>query len=86
MIGISRGTSELFKPWVLIGITAWIAAIGVAHSLVWPTERKIAKLISSEPNVAAIQTHAKKLAKGAMVLDLIFLVAFVTMIVQYGGK
>lgn len=86
MIGVSRGTSELVKPWVLTGITAWIVAIAVAHTLVWPTERKIAKLVSSASNVAAVQMHAKKLARGAMILDLVFLIALFTMIVQFGGK
>lgn len=86
MIGVSRGISELVKPWVLAGIMSWIAAVVVAHTMVWPTERKIAKLVGSVPNVAAIQTHAKKLARGALILDLIFLIALVTMIVQFGGK
>ncbi|MDA8081671.1 MAG: hypothetical protein M0Z96_08705 [Actinomycetota bacterium] len=86
MIGVSRGTSELVRPWVLTGIAAWIAAIAVAHSLVWPSERRIAKLIGSASEAGAVQLHAKKLARGAMILDLIFLIALVTMIVQFGGK
>ncbi len=86
MIGVSRGTSELVKPWVLTGITAWVAAIAVAQTLVWPNERKIAKLVGSASEVAAVQIHAKKLARGAMILDLIFMIALVTMIGQFGGK
>lgn len=86
MIAISRGMSELERPWVITGIVLWIAAVGVAHSLVWPSERRVAAAVASDSSDAEVTLHATKLSRGAMILDLIFVVAVVTMFVQFGGK
>ncbi|NNN20271.1 MAG: hypothetical protein HKL84_10555 [Acidimicrobiaceae bacterium] len=86
LIGISRGPSELAKPWVLIGIAAWIAAVAIAHSVVWPAERRVSQLINTPENEGEIQALGKRLARGAMALNLIFVTALVVMIIQIGGK
>lgn len=86
MIAVSHGISELVKPWVIAGIAAWIIAVGVAHSVVWPAERKVAQAIASDSSGVDVKVPAKKLVRGTMVLDLIFVIAFVTMIAQPGGK
>ena len=86
MIAVSHGISELEKPWVIAGITAWIIAVGVAHSVVWPAERKVALAIASDASGVDLLAPARKLVRGSMALDLIFVIAFVTMIAQPGGK
>lgn len=85
MIAISHGTSELVRPWVIFGIVAWVIAVGIAHSLVWPNERKIAGFLSNGHS-AELGSAAKKISKGAMLLDLIFVVTLIVMIVQPGGR
>lgn len=86
MIGVSHGMSEFSKPWINAGIVLWILAIGVAHSLVWPSERKIAEIVSSNWDRSNLPQLSKKLNRGALILDIIFVLAFVVMISQPGGK
>ncbi|TAN22477.1 MAG: hypothetical protein EPN30_08460 [Actinomycetota bacterium] len=86
MIGLSRGMPELEKPWVLIGMLLWIAAVAVAHAMVWPAERRLPELISRQRCNDELRLLAKKVSRGALVMDLIFVAAFVVMIVQIGGK
>lgn len=85
MIAVSRGVSELGEPWVIFGISAWVIAVGVAHSLVWPNERRISALIESDDNLA-LRKLGKKVSVGAMLLDVIFVVTFIVMLTQPGGK
>lgn len=86
MIAVSHGMSELRRPWILTGIVAWVGAIGVAHSLVWPNERRIAKMLKVGANESELNIVARKLSRGALAMDVIFFVAFVTMFVQFGGR
>ena len=86
MIAVSRGASELGKPWVIFGIVIWISAVGIAHSLVWPNERKLARMVIADPGNTEVRGPARRLARGAMMLDLIFVAAFAVMIAQPGGK
>ena len=86
MISVSKGMTELDRPWVITGMLLWIAAVAVAHSLVWPVERRVSKLIISQNGGNELRWLGKKLARGALVMDLIFVAAFIVMIVQFGGK
>lgn len=86
MIAVSHGLSELQRPWIIVGIIAWLAAIGVAHSLVWPNERRISAMLTSDAEQSQMSIAARRLSRGALIMDLIFLVAFVTMFVQFGGR
>lgn len=86
MIAISHGVSELQKPWVVIGIFSWLIAIGVAHGIVWPVEREIAQKLKGGFGSEEIQVLSKKLSRGALILDLVFVFAFVMMFLQIGGK
>lgn len=83
LIAVSHGASELTEPWVIFGITAWITAIGVAHSLVWPNERRISALIDSRDKTS-LKKIGKKVSVGAMILDVIFVVTFIVMLIQPG--
>lgn len=85
MIAVSRGVSELTEPWVIFGIIAWVVAIGVAHSLVWPNERRISGVIDSQDG-SSLKKLGKKVSVGAMILDVIFVVTFIVMLTQPGGK
>lgn len=86
MILVSHGLSEIQRPWIIVGIAAWIIAIGVAHSLVWPNERKISAILQMDPQDPQLHVFARKVSMGAMVMDLIFIVAAASMFVQFGGR
>ena len=86
MISVSHGVSELAKPWIIFGLGTWIIAIGVAQVLVWPAERGVAQAVSAGAGGSDVKILARRLARGAMILDVIFLVTFVLMIAQPGGK
>lgn len=86
MISISHGTQELLKPWVLVGMLAWLLAIAVAHAVVWPLERKIHIALLSQPSQGELRVLSKRLSRGALILDVVFVFTFIEMIVQVGGK
>jgi hypothetical protein len=46
LLAMSHGEDRLGQAWVLIGLALWLVAAGIAESVLWPEERRLAHDLS----------------------------------------
>jgi hypothetical protein len=78
------------KAWPWIGLGLWVAATGVASSMVWPGERAIqaalagGQLPAEASGLAELRRRCQLVERGTAITTVVFVAALAVMIVQPG--
>jgi uncharacterized membrane protein len=96
MVLLSDGAFGFGTTWVWLSLVVYVLALGLSHSVMIPSHRRINALMlemeqgappagGPPPQVAQIQAIGKKLAGTSMVLNLALVVILVLMIWKPGS-
>jgi hypothetical protein len=84
LIGASRGAFATGDGFVVVGLTVWLVAAGLAEAVVWPGERRIQAELAQgwgEPGTAPeLEHHCRLVAAAALALAVLFVFATVIMV------
>jgi len=96
-MGFSDSVWKFSQTWIWLSLVLYVLAIGISHSVMIPGHRRIIELMKAmeeaptggrapgpPPQVAELEATGKRLAGGAMVLNLM-LVAIIAMMVWKPG-
>jgi len=61
----SKGAYGFSDPWIIAGIAAWVAAVGIAHALLWPAQKQIEELLE-DLRVSASEVPGAQSSSGVM--------------------
>ncbi|MEY2569956.1 MAG: hypothetical protein QOE63_306 [Acidimicrobiaceae bacterium] len=88
LVGMSDSAWEFSQTWVWLSLVLYVVGVGVSHSVMFPSAKKMNELLASAtsgpPPQDQLDALGKKLAAGGMFLDLLLVVLFVLMIWKPG--
>jgi uncharacterized membrane protein len=86
LLGMSGGFFELADSWVLEGFVLWILAVGVAESVLWPTERRIRTAVAAagpdDELATTVGAECRQVVRLSAGLVLVLVLATVLMVAQ----
>jgi hypothetical protein len=91
LVETSHGANRFAQLWVWVSLVLWVLAVGLAHTVVWPGERRIQQLVGESPPTGAgarqaeLDRACRRVERGAVAIDLTFVATLVLMVAKPGG-
>jgi len=75
--------SDASRSWPWIGLALWVAAMGLATGICWPSEHRAQEALATDvPDVARFRQACCRLERGVVLIEVLVVAAVAVMILQ----